>query len=63
MIVQSNILIIAHFQEHINTHILPFLDLIVMPPTLKKLKGHIALGLSVRASVHASVRYKFKMGF
>ena len=23
-----------------------------MPPTLKKLKGHIALGLSVRPSVH-----------
>ena len=27
-----------------------------MPPTLKKLKGHIALGLSVRASVSMCVR-------
>ena len=26
-----------------------------MPPTLEKLKGHIALGLSVRPSVRASV--------
>ena len=30
-----------------------------MPPTLKKLKGHIALGLSV----HPSVRTKIKLGF
>ena len=30
-----------------------FLDPIFMPPTLKKLKGHIALGLSV--CVHPSV--------
>ena len=29
----------------------------VMPPTLKKLKEHIALGLSVRPSIH----YKFKI--
>ena len=32
--------------------------------SLKKLKGHIALDLSVRAFVPASsVRYKFKIGF
>ena len=34
-------------------------DNVFMPPTLKKLKGHIALGLSVRPSI----RYKFKIGF
>ena len=27
-----------------------------MPQTLKKLRGHIALGLSVHACVHASVK-------
>ena len=27
----------------------------IMPPTLKKLKGHIALGLSVHACVRPSV--------
>ena len=32
---------------------------VFMPPALKKLRGHIALGLSVRPSV----RYKFKIGF
>ena len=32
-------------------------------PTLKKLKGHIALGSSVRASLRMSVCYKFKVGF
>ena len=42
----------------------PFLAFhIFMPPTLKKLKGHIALGLSVRPSVCPSVRYKFKIWF
>ena len=30
--------------------------LLVMTPTLKKLNGHIALGLSVRASISASIR-------
>ena len=41
-----------------------------MPPTLEKLKGHIALGLSVRPSVHPSVRqlqnllrYSFEISF
>ena len=29
---------------------------VIMPPTLKKLKGHIALGLSVHLSVRPSVR-------
>ena len=29
-----------------------------MPPTLEKLKGHIAFGLSVRPSVRPCVRYK-----
>ena len=33
-----------------------FGNIIFMPPALKRLKGHIALGLSVRASI----RYKFK---
>ena len=37
--------------------------MLFMLPTLKKLKGHVAFGLSVRASVRASVRYKFKIGF
>ena len=36
-----------------------------MPPTLEKLKGHFALGLSVRPSVRASVqnllRYSFEI--
>ena len=31
-------------------------DKLFMPPTLKKLKGQLALGLSVRASMRASVR-------
>ena len=35
------------------------INYIFYAPTLKKVKGHIALGLSVRASV----RYKFKIGF
>ena len=30
----------------------------IMPPTLEKLKGHIAFGLSVRACVRSCVRYK-----
>ena len=34
----------------------PQLFLFIMPPTLKKMKGHIALGLYVRPSIHASVR-------
>ena len=38
-----------------------------MPPTLEKLKGHIALGLSVLPSVHASVqnivRYSFEISY
>ena len=36
---------------------------VFMPPTLEKLKGHIALGLSVRASVHASVTKFIKIQF
>ena len=32
--------------------------LLIMPPTLEKLKGHIAFGLSVSASVRQFVRYK-----
>ena len=32
---------------------------VFMPPTLKKIRGHIALRLSVRPSLH----YKFKIGF
>ena len=32
---------------------------VFMPSTLKKDKGHIALGFSIRPSV----RYKFKIGF
>ena len=31
-------------------------SLFVMPPTSKKLRGHIGLGLSVRLSVRPSVR-------
>ena len=34
-----------------------------MPPTLEKLKGHIAFGLSVRASVRPCVRYSFEISF
>ena len=34
-------------------------DQIFMPPTSKKLEGHIASGTFVRASVRASVRYAF----
>ena len=38
-----------------------------MPPTLEKLKGHIAFGLSVRPSVRASVqnllRYSFEISY
>ena len=30
----------------------------IMPPTLEKLKGHIAFGLSVRPSIRPYVRYK-----
>ena len=36
--------------------------LVFIPPTLKKLKGHIALGLSVCPSVCASVT-KIKLQF
>ena len=32
---------------------------LIMPPTLKKIKGHIALGLSIHPSVREAVRYKF----
>ena len=32
---------------------------LIMPPTLEKLKGHIAFGLSVRPSVRPSVLSKF----
>ena len=34
-------------------------NMVVMPPTSKKLEGHIASGTFVRASVRASVRYAF----
>ena len=33
---------------------------IFMPPTSKKFRGHISLGLSVYPSVSPSVRYAFK---
>ena len=36
---------------------------VVMPPTLEKLKGHIAFGSSVRASVRASATKFIKMQF
>ena len=46
--------------------LLPTLKLF-MPPTLEKLKGHIAFGLSVRPSVHASVQnlliYSFEIPY
>ena len=32
-----------------------------MPPTLEKLKGHIALGSSVRASVQNLLRYSYEI--
>ena len=32
-----------------------------MPPTFEKLKGHIVLGLSVRASVQNLLRYSFEI--
>ena len=35
----------------------------LMPPTFKRLKRHIALGLSVCASLRPSVYYNFKIGF
>ena len=46
---------------YVDCHIVSIdsLATVVMPPTLKKLKGHTALGLSVLASVHS----KFKIGF
>ena len=34
---------------------IPYPTLLVMPPTLKKLKGHIGFGLSVRARVRLCV--------
>ena len=44
--------------------------LFFMPPTLKKLKGHIAFGLSVRLCVHPSMvplqnllRYSFEISY
>ena len=41
--------------------------LFFMPPTLEKLKGHIALGLSMRPSISASVqnlvRYSFVISY
>ena len=37
-------------------HHLCLTDTIFMPPTSKKLRGHIGLGLSVRLSVRPSVR-------
>ena len=41
-----------------------YLQGMIMPPTSEKLKGHIACGgLSVRPSVRASVRLKFKIEF
>ena len=33
---------------------------VFMPPTLKKVQGHIAFGLSVRASIQ-NLRYGFKI--
>ena len=39
----------------------------IMPPTLEKLKGHIALGLSVGPSIHLSVtiflRHSFEISY
>ena len=35
--------------------------ILFMPPTLKKLKRHITLGLSVSPCICPSFRYKFKM--
>ena len=41
---------------------LRILNYILMPPTSKKLKGHIAFGLSFRPCTRPSARYKFKRG-
>ena len=38
-------------------YISDYIVLLFMPPTLKKLEGHIALGLSVCLSVCASVNF------
>ena len=34
-----------------------------MPPTLEKLKGHIAMGLSVSVSVQNLLRYSFEISY
>ena len=43
-----------------NLYVHELIDIVFMPPTLIKLKGHIALGCP---SVPAPDRYKFKIGF
>ena len=51
----------VHLRSLISTFVVYYLDciislvLIIMPPTSKKLTGHIGFGLSVRPSVHPSV--------